>query len=448
VDGTKIKRLTITLDQQYPKENHTIGRFRLSALVGETATTIAPIAVREVLEMPATDRGEEQQATLREYFAKIDPVAQKAAEQLATAKAAAPPEPFMPVRVLEQLKEPRATRILHRGEFLSPTDPVEPGTPAILAPVDPRNHARPDRLDLARWLVSPQNPLTPRVITNQFWAHLFGEGIVRTVGDFGVRGDKPTHPELLDWLASEFVQSGWSRKHMIRLIMTSATYRQRSEVRPEFADVDPLNLLLHRQNRLRVEGEIVRDLHLAASGVLSPKIGGPSVFPPMPPEVASLSYANNFKWKESAGEDRFRRGLYTFFKRTAPHPDLTTFDCPDANLASLKRNISNTPLQALTTLNAQAFAEASRAMAKRVLELSSDDGERLARCFRLCLARPPQPREIATLSTLLSTARAYYQQHPDEAKELAGEGESAAETAAWAATARIVLNTDEFITRE
>ena len=448
VDGAKVKRLTVTLDQQYPKENHTIGRFRLSALLGETAATMAPAAVREVLEMPATDRGEDQQTTLRDYFAKVDPVAQQAAEQLAAAKAAAPAPPFMSVRVLEQLKQPRATRVLHRGEFLSPTDPVEPRTPAILAPAALRNQTRPDRLDLARWLVSPQNPLTPRVITNQFWAHLFGEGIVRSVGDFGVRGDKPTHPELLDWLASEFVQRGWSRKQMIRLIMTSATYRQRSEVRPEFADADPLNLLLHRQNRLRVEGEVVRDLHLAASGVLSPKIGGPSVFPPMPPEIAQLSYANNFKWKESAGEDRFRRGLYTFFKRTAPHPDLTTFDCPDANLAALKRNVSNTPLQALTTLNAQAFAEASRAMAKRVLELSSDDQERLARCFRLCLARPPQAREIATLSALLSTARAYYQQHPDEAKELAGEGESAAETAAWAATARIVLNTDEFITRE
>ncbi len=449
VDGAKTKKLTVTLDQQYPKDNHSIGRFRLAALVGETAATIASAPVREVLEMPTTDRGEEQQATLHDYFAKLDPVAQQAAEQLAAAKAAAPKPQTMDVRVLAQLPQPRATRVLHRGEFLSPTDPVEPGTPAILAPVAARNGGRPDRLDLARWLVSPQNPLTPRVVANQIWAHLFGEGIVRSLADFGVRGEKPTHPELLDWLAGEFVQSGWSRKHMIRLIMTSETYRQQSELRPEFAETDPLNLLLHRQNRLRVEGEVVRDLHLAASGVLSPKIGGPSVFPPMPPEIAKLSYANNFSWKESNGEDRFRRGMYTFFKRTAPHPDLTTFDCPDANLAALKRNISNTPLQALTTLNAQAFTEASRAMAKRLLaEPATDDPGRLARCFRLCLARPPQAREIATLSGLLSTARAWYLQHPEDAKEMAGEAKPVVEAAAWAATVRIVLNTDEFITRE
>jgi hypothetical protein len=449
VDGAKAKRLTVTLEQQYPKDSHALGRFRLAALVGETAATIAPASVREVLEMPVADRSEEQQAILRDYFARIDPVAQQAAEQLAAATAAAPKPPFMDVRVLAQRPQPRETHVLHRGEFLSPTDPVKPGTPAILPPLVPRKDGQPDRLDLARWLVSPQNPLTPRVVANQIWAHLFGEGLVRTLGDFGVRGDQPTHPELLDWLASELVQSGWSRKHLIRLIMNSATYRQRSEGRSEMAESDPLNLLLHRQNRLRVEGEIVRDLHLAASGLLSPRIGGPSVFPPMPPEIAKLSYANNFSWKESAGEDRFRRGLYTFFKRTAPHPDLTTFDCPDANLAALKRNVSNTPLQALTTLNAQAFAEASRAMAKRLLaEPLPGDPERVARCFRLCLARPPQPREVTTLTGLLSTARAWYLQHPEEAKEMAGDVTPAAEAAAWAATARIVLNTDEFITRE
>ncbi|HYR57557.1 MAG TPA: DUF1553 domain-containing protein, partial [Chthoniobacteraceae bacterium] len=419
IDGAKTKRITVTLDQQYEKGEHCIGRFRIAALVGETAETIAPLAVREVLEMPAGDRGEEQQKVLADYFAKIDLVAQQATEQLAAANAAAPKPPVMDVRVFTERTEPRETKVLHRGEFLSPTDPVEPNTPAILPPIKPRSGTRPDRLDLARWLIGPENSLTPRVIANQFWLHLFGEGIVRTPGDFGVRGDKPTHPELLDWLASEFVHPSqlstlnsqpakpWSRKRMIRLIVTSATYRQRSDVRPELAEIDPLNLLLARQNRPRVEGEIVRDLHLAASGLLSEKIGGPSVFPPMPPEIAKISYANNFKWKENMDADRFRRGMYTFFKRTAPYPDLVAFDCPDANLTAVKRNISNTPLQALTTLNAQAFTEAARAMAKRLLA-DADDAARVAHCFRLCVTRPPQPGEIATLTALLGQAREYY----------------------------------------
>ncbi len=449
VDGAREKRLTVTLDQQYPKDNHSIGRFRLVVLARETAGTIAPANLHEILEMPVADRSQEQQAALREYFAMADPKAQQASEQLTAARAAAPKPPIMDVRVLAQRAEPRETRVLHRGEFLSPAEPAEPGTPAILPPIKPRQDGPPDRLDLARWLVSAQNPLTPRVIVNQIWAHLFGKGLVRTPGDFGVRGDKPTHPELLDWLANALVKNGWSRKQTIRAIVTSATYRQRSVYRPEVAEADPLNLLLHRQNRLRVEGEIVRDLNLAVSGLLSRKIGGPSVFPPMPPEIAAISYANNFKWKESAGEDRLRRGMYTFFKRTAPHPDLVTFDCPDANLAAVERGLSNTPLQALTTLNAQSFTEAARAMAKRLLaEPHVDDTARLTRCFRLCVLRPPGRPEIARLASLLGAARAFYLQHPDEAKAMAGEGTPVEEAAAWAATTRIVMNTDEFITRE
>ncbi len=447
LDGAKTKRITVTLDQQYKAGDHGIGRFRIAALTGETAETIAPLAVREVLEMPTPDRSEDQRKQLADYFAKFDPVAQQAAEQLAAASAAAPKPPTMDVRIFIARTEPRETKVLHRGEFLAPTEAVAPAGPAILPPIKPRAGTRPDRLDLARWLVSAENPLTPRVIANQFWLHLFGEGIVRTAGDFGVRGEKPTHPELLDWLAGELVKSGWSPKHMIRLIVTSATYRQRSEVRPELAEIDPLNLLLARQNRLRVEGEIVRDLHLAASGILSPKIGGPSVFPPMPPEIASLSYANNFKWKDATDENRYRRGMYTFFKRTAPYPDLIAFDCPDANLVSIKRNVSNTPLQALTTLNATSFAEAARAMAKRLLA-DSDDAARVAHCFRLCVARPAQPQELATITALLDKARAYYLSHPDEAKTMAGDLTPITEAAALTATARIVMNTDEFITRE
>ncbi len=445
VDGAKTRKLTVTLDQQYKSGSHSLGRFRIGVLVGETAETIAPLAVREVLEMPAADRGEDQAKIVRDYFAKVDPVAQQAAEQLAAANAAAPKPPFMDVRVLTTKQ--RETKVLHRGEFLSPTDLVEPGGPSIVPAIKTRNGERADRLDLARWLVSPENPLTPRVIANQFWMHLFGEEIVRTPGDFGVRGEKPTHPELLDWLASELVRNGWSRKQLIRTIVTSATYRQRSEMRPELAEIDPLNLLLARQNRVRLDAEIVRDVHLAVSGLLSSKIGGPSVFPPLPPGVAEIRYANNFKWAEAKDESRFRRGMYTFFKRTAPYPDLIVFDCPDANSVSLKRNISNTPLQALTTLNSRAFAEAAQAMAKRLLA-DADDAARLQHCVRLCLTRPATTAELATLGRLLDQARAYYTTHPDEAKAAAGDADRAIEVAALAATVRIVMNTDEFITRE
>ena len=446
IDGARTPRLTVTLSQQYGKQ-HTIGRFRLVGIEGETSESIVPAELKRLLAIGSEKWTNENREQIVDWLVKLDPAASAAAAALDDAEASGPKPPMMDVRVLAQRRTARETKVLHRGEFLSPTDPVEPGTPAILPPIKPRDGRRPDRLDLARWLVSAGNPLTPRVIVNQIWLHLFGEGIVRTPGDFGVRGEKPTHPELLDWLASEMVKRDWSRKQMIRLIVTSAAYRQRSDVRPELTEIDPLNLLLARQNRPRVEAEIVRDLHLAASGLLSSKVGGPSVFPPMPPEVTKISYANNFKWNESKDEDRYRRGMYTFFKRTAPYPDLITFDCPDANLTAIRRNVSNTPLQALTTLNAQSFTEAARAMAKRLLA-DPDDTARVLHCFRLCVTRPPQKGEATTLTALLGKAREYYVAHPDEAKKMAGHLTPACEAAALTAAARIVMNTDEFITRE
>ena len=280
--------------------------------------------------------------------------------------------------------------------------------------------------------------MTARVAVNHLWSYLFGQGFVRTPNDFGVRGERPTHPELFDWLSTEFIRREWSVKSMVRLIATSSTYRQSSRHRPELVDRDPQNLLLHRQNRWRVEAEIVRDVTLSASGLLSRKIGGPSVFPPMPADIAALSYANNFKWKNSEGEDRYRRGMYTYFKRTAPYPGLTTFDCPDGNTTCVQRRQSNTPLQALTALNNEVFSEAARALAKRAM------GKDLDTAFRLCVARPPSASERERLEKLLKTGREWYRGHEEEAKKLAGD----VETAAWTATARVLLNLDEFLTRE
>jgi hypothetical protein len=315
-----------------------------------------------------------------------------------------------------------------------------------------------DRLDLARWLVSPENPLTPRVTSNHIWRLLFGHGIVRTANDFGIRGEKPTHPELLDWLAADFMagsgtQRAWSRKALIRRIVTSATYRQASKHRPELRDIDPQNLLLARQNRMRVEGEIVRDISLDVSGLLSRKIGGPSVYPPLPPGIAELSYAGNFKWTDSQGEDRYRRGMYTFFKRTSPHPNLITFDCPDANITCIERQSSNTPLQALTSLNNETFAETARAFARRLLSAdAADDAARLSYAMRLCVARDITPDEHVQLQALLDDSKAWYSAHPDQAGQLIGKeavsGVPSETAAAWISVARVLLNLDEFITRE
>jgi hypothetical protein len=363
-----------------------------------------------------------------------------------------PKQPMLSVRVISQ--RPRKTRVLHRGDFLSPEGEVQPGTLATLHPFDSRaEKGSADRLDFAQWIVSKDNPLTPRVSVNEIWMHLFGKGLVGTANDFGVRGETPTHPKLLDWLGDRLVNLGWSRKEMIKLIVMSAAYRQSSHHRPELAELDPGNRLLHRQNRFRVEGEIVRDVYLAIGGLLSKKIGGPSVFPPMPPDIAALSYANNFKWNTSKGEDRYRRGMYTFFKRTAPHPNLTTFDCPDANTTKVKREISNSPLQPLTLLNNLTFVEASQALARRLLMAEfTDDSTRLEFGYRLCATQPPSTLAMKRFQSLLDKSRDWYKEHKEDASKLVGnykpEKVEIEEAAAWVATSRILLNLDATITRE
>jgi hypothetical protein len=443
--------LLITLDQQRGGR-FTVGRFRVKAVTGTRPGLELPDDVRKILSRDPARRPAADRERVLDYYAGFAPATQKLVRELEKLKEQAPKAPVMSVRVIHQRsKDPRRTHLLHRGDFLQPKHEVQAGTLASLHPFRPRGPA-PDRLDLATWVVDPENPITPRVVVNQIWSHLFGHGLVRTLNDFGVRGERPTHPELLDWLATEFVRRGWSVKSMIRLLADSATYRQSSAHRPELWDRDPENRLLHRQNRYRVEAEIVRDLTLAASGLLSRKVGGPSVFPPMPPDIAALSYANNFKWTNSPGEDRYRRGMYTFFKRTAPYPGLSTFDCPDSNTTCVQRRTSNTPLQALTMLNNEVFAEAAQALAARALAVPGGDAERLAAAFRVCVARKPTEYEARRLGDLLRAAREEFRSKPEEAKKLAGarapRGVAEDEAAAWAATARILLNLDEFITRE
>jgi hypothetical protein len=453
IQGSATPWLQLVLSQNHGTQ-HTIGRFRVMAVSGRDPRIGIPQNVRDVLALAVEKRTAEQSQALVDYLIAQDAKARKLAEQVEKLRDRVAARPLMKARVITQrVDKPRASHVLNRGDFLQPGAEVQPATLSTLPPLKPRGGGTPDRLDLARWLVDPAQPLTPRVIVNQLWSHLFERGIVRTVSDFGVRGDRPTHPELLDWLAGELVRRGWSRKEMIRLMVASATYRQASHHRPDLAEADPLNDAFYRQNRYRVEAEIVRDLALASAGLLSEKIGGPSVYPPLPRSIVELSYDTGFKWPTSSGEDRYRRGMYTFFKRTAPHPNLTTFDCPDSNTTCVERRRSNTPLQALTTLNNEVFVEASQALARRVLSApAGGDAERLALALRLCIVRPPGGEELQAFGELLSSGRAWYLAHTADAATIVGpfqpSGTSVTEAAAWVATVRMIMNLDEFLTRE
>jgi hypothetical protein len=355
----------------------------------------------------------------------------------------------------------KPTHVMIRGDFQRQGIEVKPSTPAVLP--KPAG-ATATRLDLAKWLVSPENPLAARVTVNWVWSKFFGRGLVATPEDFGTQGQKPSHPELLDWLASEFkeprlaaTRSGardpWSLKRLHKLIVTSAAYRQSSSVTPEHISRDPLNVLLARQSRLRLEAEIVRDEALAASGLLNHTIGGPSIHPPQPPGISELTYANSAKWVETKGPERYKRGMYIWFQRTSPYPMLTAFDTPDSNVCVVRRERSNTPQQALTLLNDAVFVQTAQALAKRVLtEAKGGDADRVTFAFRLCLGRSPTATERDRLVNLLGDFRTLAAAKPTDVAKLIGAhrpvGVPPAEAAAWVALARTLLNLDEFVTRE
>jgi len=355
--------------------------------------------------------------------------------------------------VMRERSRPRETYVMLRGNFLKRGKKVSPDVPDFLPPLPERQPVqRRTRLDLARWIVSPENPLTPRVTVNRNWMRLFGRGLVETEDDFGEQGTLPSHPRLLDWLASEFIRQGMSRKSLHRLIVTSATYRQASHARPELAGVDPDNRLLARQNRIRLDAEIIRDAGLTASGLLSRKLKGPSVFPPQPAGVMKMTRNPNRRWNVSPGEDRYRRGMYTYFWRSTPHPFLKLFNAPESNTACTRRDRANNPVQALTLLNDEAFIEMAQGLAVRVLRRPmGDDRARLERLFRICLAREPSKAEHGVLERLLTAER--QADAPAKFTKFAPhawlpEGITDHELAAWTTVARAVLNLDEFITRE
>jgi hypothetical protein len=358
--------------------------------------------------------------------------------------------------VLQEQKPPRTTNILIRGNHHNKGDRVTPGVPAAWHPLKP--HGLPsaglNRLDFARWLVDPNNPLVGRVIMNRVWAQYFGRGIVETSEDFGVQGDPPTHPELLDWLATEFVKERWSQKAMHKAIVMSATYRQASKVTPELHERDPYNRLFARGPRFRLEAEMVRDNALAVSGLLNRKVGGPSVFPYQPDGVWFNPYSQD-KWVTSTGGDQYRRGLYTFWRRTAPYAAFTAFDAPSREVACERRPRTNTPLQALATLNDKVFVECSAALARRMMkESDADVSARAAYGFRLCVSRTPKDTELEHLQALFRESLDKYRRDPNAARAMATAGGmnvlpgmNVAELAAWTVVANVLLNLDETVTK-
>jgi mono/diheme cytochrome c family protein len=348
---------------------------------------------------------------------------------------------------LTESKEPHKSYLRLRGNYKNLGIEVHPGTPEFLGPQPAEN---PTRMDLARWLVSSKNPLTARVTVNRFWQELFGTGIVKTSDDFGMQGDRPTHPQLLDWLASEFIENGWSMKKVQKIIVMSATYRQTSTGRPDLESKDPANTLLARQTRIRLPAELIRDEALAVSGLLSPKIGGPSVRPFQPDGVSELGYGAGVKWKESEGEDRYRRGLYIHFQRTTPYPLLANFDAPRGDVTVCARLRSDTPLQALNLLNDPVFLEAARAFAYRVRSEAPGDFEsRLRYAYQLAVDRNPTATEHARLEQFFEKQKSIFDKEPKSVDALASAGApDRVNEAAWVTLSSVLLNLDEFITRE
>jgi hypothetical protein len=407
-------------------QNHNLGRIRVSVTDAQDALTdVIPTNVREILK--TQQRSDQQWNALFSYWRTTQPQYKGINEEIAGLWKQMPEGSSQ--LTLSARENSRETHLLMRGDFLKPGKVVQPGVPAVLNPLPA--DAKPTRLTFARWMTDRNAPTTARVAVNRLWQTYFGTGIVATSEDFGKQSETPSHPELLDWLAVELMENKWSLKHLHKLIVTSETYKQSSKVTPELLNKDPYNRLLARGPRLRVEGEIVRDIALAASGLLNPTVGGPPAYPPAPEFLFQppASYGPKI-WKEDTGPDRYRRALYTHRYRSVPYPMLQNFDTPNGDASCPKRPRSNTPLQALTTLNEPLFFEAAKALGANAAKQSGSDTDRLRYAFRQVLSRNPEASELATLTAFLTKQQQRPQQDP------------------WTAVARVILNLDEAITKE
>jgi mono/diheme cytochrome c family protein len=427
---TQIAKLEEVVEAQRPEFEEQQRKWEATVTPEQRSRLPGPVQVAYDMKFEARD--EKNKKLVEDYFRQSEfarealPVLQKIFELREG-------EPKIPTTmIVRERPEPRESFVHRRGDFLDRGPDVTGNVPAVLPPLVARD-SQASRLDFARWLVSPENPLTPRVAINRDWQKFFGRGIVETEDDFGTQGTLPSHPELLNGLAAEFIASDWDVKAMHRKIVTSNTYRQSSAIRSDLAARDPQNRLLARQSRLRLDAEIVRDVALAASGLLTTAMGGPSVFPPQPAGVFDFTQDPK-PWKAAEGSDRYRRGMYTHFWRSSPYPMLLTFDAPTGNVTCTRRLRSNTPLQSLTVANDQAFYECAAALAERVLAGEpANDLRRAEQAFRLCVCREASPAECQLLSQLLYQER---DASPDNAK------------ATWTRICRVLLNLDETITRE
>jgi hypothetical protein len=438
--------------------NNNLGRFRVSVTKAEGGAKADPLPkkVRDIFKTPREKRTLVQLATVFSYWRTTVPE-WKDANEKTDALWKEYPEGATSMTLLAR-ETSRETHVLRRGDWLKPQKTVMPGVPAFLHPL-PKD-ADGSRLTFAKWIADRKSPTTARVYVNRVWQHYFGVGLVSTPEDFGMQSDAPSHPELLDWLACEFMDNGWSVKKLQRLIVTSATYQQSSKVTPEFLERDPYNRLLARGPRFRVEGEIVRDIALAASGLLNPKLGGPSIMPPAPEFLFQppASYAP-FPWKHENSDEKYRRGIYVFRRRSTPFPELQTFDVPNADASCVRRQRSNSPLQALVSLNEPLFVECSQALARKALaDGGQTDEQRIAYAFRRALSRSPQPDEMQDLIALLSKEKQRIADgwvNPGEVttgtnavpKNLPA-GATPTQLAAYTVVSRVLLNLDETITKE
>ncbi|MBM3797649.1 MAG: DUF1549 domain-containing protein [Acidobacteria bacterium] len=470
VENAADSSLTIYLQQNHggwnsdDNMNHNLGRFRLSVTSAENAEADPlPANVRAILAADAARRTPAQQQAVFSYWRTTVPEWSKENARIEELWRQHPAGSSQLI-LSERQGEMRTTRLLTRGDFLKPANPVKPGVPAFLNQLPPDAGAT--RLTLARWMTDRQAPTTARAFVNRVWQSYFGTGIVATSEDFGRQSEAPSHQDLLDWLAVELMEPSakgvtpWSAKHLHRLIVTSNTYRQSSAVTPEALAKDPYNRMLARGARLRVEGEIVRDITLAASGLLSPRIGGPNVYPPAPDFLFQppTSYGPK-QWHEEHGEDRYRRALYTHRYRSVPYPMLQNFDTPNGDASCVRRTRSNTPLQALTSLNEPLFMEAARALARKtVTEGGTSEAAQLDFAFRRVVARAPSAAEKSELLALLEKQTQRFGASVDKAWEMAAPNSwerlplppraTIGQLAAWTTVSRVLLNLDEAITKE
>jgi hypothetical protein len=434
-------------------------RFEFLAMTGDDDGSDLPPAIIAIIEKPAGERTDDDRKTLADYFVAHAPATERQRVELANLeeRLRVLTEKF-PTMVMDEAEKPRETFILERGNYAAPTEKVAPGTPAAL-PALPAD-APANRLGLAEWITAPDHPLTARVAVNRFWQTLFGTGIVKTTADFGAQGEWPSHPELLDWLAVDFLESGWDVKALVRKIVTSATYRQTSAASDELLARDPANQLLAGGPRFRLSAEFIRDGALKASGLLVDRIGGPSVNPYTPGDLwreishYGSSPATSQAFIQDHGEKLYRRSLYTYWKRTVPPPNMAAFDAPNREICTVQRASTTTPLQALVLLNDVQFVEASRALAERMLKHDDNDAARLRWGFEECVSRVPTEEELAVLAGALSRERLRYAADERAARAYLASGESLrdeqippAEHAAWSQVAALMMNLSEAVTR-